>query len=517
MIKSKNKIKKIIISISILLIIISILTFFLSFLVKKILLYENYINIRNTNKSITIRNASDEDSILNKDLQKIFENTSLNYKENIKILENNSYYRLNMSGYASENLSNAFFDGISNSEIQFQVLSESEFEKINIIGKIPQSKNEVIIHKILADTIIEKGIEEYTEDIGNIKFYKPNNYEEIVNSNKKIKIGNTYLVISGIIDENLEKYNILKSIPHKKAKKDYNDLYKEYKMKYLNEIYTMLVTNDFFSSLEIENNNSINNNIYKSQIIYNNQVYDNFLNLNTFLNNGNDIFTENNESITELQNNEVIIDINFVNIITNGKFGNEYFKWLKNGNTNFDNYKDELKVFIKKFLENENIINNNLEIRINNEKNKSKYNMTIKGIRIDNLNVIHGGTENDKDFSNVNSIIIGGNNRNYEFYFSENIINKYKRNNLEVVSLNVEINNYKNLEELFNLASSNNDLFIEINSIDDKINLNSSITQIVNKIKYVSVMIFISGLTILIILAVITYYYKIQSKKTELI
>jgi len=263
--------------------------------------------------------------------------------------------------------------------------------------------------------------------------------------------------------------------------------------------------------------NLINNNIYKSQIIYNNQVYDNFLNLNTFLNNGNDIFTENNESITELQNNEVIIDINFVNIITNGKFGNEYFKWLKNGNTNFDNYKDELKVFIKKFLENENIINNNLEIRINNEKNKSKYNMTIKGIRIDNLNVIHGGTENDKDFSNVNSIIIGGNNRNYEFYFSENIINKYKRNNLEVVSLNVEINNYKNLEELFNLASSNNDLFIEINSIDDKINLNSSITQIVNKIKYVSVMIFISGLTILIILAVITYYYKIQSKKTELI
>ncbi len=218
MIKSKNKIKKIIISISILLIIISILTFFLSFLAKKILLYENYINIRNTNKSITIRNASDEDSIsLNNYLQRIFENTSLNYKENIKILENNFYYRLNMSGYASENLGNAFFDGISNSEIQFQVLSESEFEKINIIGKIPQNKNEVIIHKILADTIIEKGIEEYTEDIGNIKFYKPNNYEEIVNSNKKIKIGKTYLVISGIIDENLEKYDILKSIPHEKS------------------------------------------------------------------------------------------------------------------------------------------------------------------------------------------------------------------------------------------------------------------------------------------------------------
>ncbi len=301
----------------------------------------------------------------------------------------------------------------------------------------------------------------------------------------------------------------------KKAKKDYNDLYKEFKMKYLNEIYTMLVTNDFFSSLEIEDNNSINNNIYKSQIIYNNQVYDNFLNLNTFLNNGNEIFTENNESITELQNNEVIIDINFVNIITNGKFGNEYFRWLKNGNTNFDNYKDELKVFIKKFLENENIINNNLEIGINNEKNKSKYSMTIKGIRIDNLNVLHGGTENDKDFSNVKSIIIGGNNRNYEFYFSENIINKYKRNNLEVVSLNVEINNYKNLEELFNLVSSNNELFIEINSIDDKINLNNYITQIVNKIKYTSFIIFISGLTILIILAGITYYYKIQSKKTE--
>ncbi len=301
----------------------------------------------------------------------------------------------------------------------------------------------------------------------------------------------------------------------KKAKKDYNDLYKEFKMKYLNEIYTMLVKNYFFSSLEIEDNNSINNNIYKSQIIYNNQVYDNFLNLNTFLNNGNEIFTENNESITELQNNEVIIDINFVNIITNGKFGNEYFRWLKNGNTNFDNYKDELKVFIKKFLENENIINNNLEIGINNEKNKSKYSMTIKGIRIDNLNVLHGGTENDKDFSNVKSIIIGGNNRNYEFYFSENIINKYKRNNLEVVSLNVEINNYKNLEELFNLVSSNNELFIEINSIDDKINLNNYITQIVNKIKYTSFIIFISGLTILIILAGITYYYKIQSKKTE--
>lgn len=129
MIKYKNKIKKIIIDVSILLIIISILSFCLTFSVKKILLYENYINIRNTNKNVTIKSASDENFIFsNYDLQRILKNTyTLNYKENIKILGNNSYYRLNMSGYASEKLNNAFYDGIYNPEIQFQVLSESEF------------------------------------------------------------------------------------------------------------------------------------------------------------------------------------------------------------------------------------------------------------------------------------------------------------------------------------------------------------------------------------------------------
>lgn len=513
MIKYKNKIKKIIIDVSILLIIISILSFCLTFSVKKILLYENYINIRNTNKNVTIKSASDENFIFsNYDLQRILKNTyTLNYKENIKILGNNSYYRLNMSGYASEKLNNAFYDGIYNPEIQFQVLSESEFEKINLIGKIPQNKNEVIIHKILADYIIEKGIAEFTEDGSNIIFYKPNNYDEIINSNTKIKFGKTYLVITGIIDENLEKYDILKTISYKNATKDYADLYIEFKEKYLNQIYTMLVKKDFFSSLEIEENNSIDNNIFISQITYNNQKYDNYLNLNTFFDTSNDVFTEDDKSLIELQDNEVVIDINFVNIITNGKFGNEYFKWLKNGKTNYDNYKDELKIFIKNFLSDENIINTNLELSINNGKNK--YNMIIKGIRIDNLNVFHGGTEYDKDFSNVNSIIIGGNNKNYEFYFSENIINKYKRNNLEIVSLKVEINSYKNLEELFNLISSNNEFFIEINSFDNKMNLNSYVTQIIYKIKYASVIIFIFGLTILTILTVITFYYKIQSKK----
>jgi len=102
MIKSKNKIKKIIISISILLIIISILTFFLSFLVKKILLYENYINIRNTNKSITIRNASDEDSILNKiDHKAIIDNLSNINLEEYFNLERITEYAKGIIGFAT--------------------------------------------------------------------------------------------------------------------------------------------------------------------------------------------------------------------------------------------------------------------------------------------------------------------------------------------------------------------------------------------------------------------------------
>ena len=95
-------------------------------------------------------------------------------------------------------------------DYDFQELSFIEVENDNllknIIGKIPQNSNEIVIHKYMADFMIEFGVKTYEGEI-----YYPKSYEELINSRKELKLGNNKIIISGIMNDNDELFKKLKN------------------------------------------------------------------------------------------------------------------------------------------------------------------------------------------------------------------------------------------------------------------------------------------------------------------
>ena len=91
----------------------------------------------------------------------------------------------------------------------FTELKENEFD-FKIIGQAPQNYEEVVVIKPVADFIINYGIERYIDD--SIEIYKPKSYEQLISDRSYIKFGNSKIIISGIKDDNLDEFNILKEI-----------------------------------------------------------------------------------------------------------------------------------------------------------------------------------------------------------------------------------------------------------------------------------------------------------------
>jgi ABC-type lipoprotein export system ATPase subunit/ABC-type antimicrobial peptide transport system permease subunit len=101
-------------------------------------------------------------------------------------------------------------------EININFLESNNIEISNLIGRKPNSDDEIVISSYVADMIIYKGCmakantDEKTEEAK----YQPKNYNELISSDKYINIGNVaYLKVVGIIDnsEELSKYELTKN------------------------------------------------------------------------------------------------------------------------------------------------------------------------------------------------------------------------------------------------------------------------------------------------------------------
>ncbi len=84
----------------------------------------------------------------------------------------------------------------------------SDFFIDDIVGKMPDENNEIMISNHLADLIIKVGIKPY----GNDDYYKPKSYKNLVTSNKYFHLGIDKVKIVGIINYDLSKYDILKEV-----------------------------------------------------------------------------------------------------------------------------------------------------------------------------------------------------------------------------------------------------------------------------------------------------------------
>lgn len=75
----------------------------------------------------------------------------------------------------------------------------------NVIGRVANKENEIVIHKYMADCIIEVGIKDKDG-----KEYHPENYQQIVSEKRPFRLGENEVVIVGIIDDDNQMWKKLK-------------------------------------------------------------------------------------------------------------------------------------------------------------------------------------------------------------------------------------------------------------------------------------------------------------------
>ncbi|MBO5375876.1 MAG: ABC transporter ATP-binding protein/permease [Bacilli bacterium] len=331
------------------------------------------------------RNTYDIKNLDDKDYETIKEKYKLDFKKaNYLYGEQGKIPLLKpISLSEEENSSNTFLDYyVMSSASAFVELDEDAFD-FKIIGRKPSNYEEIVINKTYADYLIKNGtylyeeefensiydyrnIRDNTSSLGERKIYKPNSYDEIVNSNEYIAYGFGRVKIVGIIDEDLSKFDNLLSSKLKDSLNSRTDINIELEMKSVANFYTLKgfkenfdpkITNINYVDLSYENN---------SKLI---------------------TLEEDKFNTYDLKEKEVIVPFDYLNIYSNQQFEKQLNEYIIsnmdiNPSLGSNYYKEE---FITKYIKDNNIIGTNIKIVTYENELEEVTNFTIKDIKeIDN-------------------------------------------------------------------------------------------------------------------------------------
>ena len=222
---------------------------------------------KETNSSYLLTTFND------KDLEKIDKLISVPYNKVLALSSNNQRLYITL-GEEVEN-DTLYYEKNLSSEPNF--IEYSNIDELNIIGNKPTNNNEILIHKILADYIIYYGVNiiELEDNKEVTKLYKPSSYEELINSNVHIKSADTYLIITGIIDDDMSKYDELKELKYIDIEnnKDKLKLYKEFTIKSNEYLNNFIISSSFKDKTYLESNSMMNTTAFSTRILYNDKRY----------------------------------------------------------------------------------------------------------------------------------------------------------------------------------------------------------------------------------------------------
>jgi len=245
----------------------------------------------------------------------------------------------------------------------------------DIIGKIPENENEIVVHKYFADYIIKYGI----KDINN-NLYFPKDYNDLINTKQKLKLGENKVTIVGIIDDDNSLYE--------KAKKE--DSFSKELLNYFYENYVYkayhIYVKGFTESASLRTNKysildytSIRNNTLSQNTVY---VQDNI----KALENNLTIMTSNGEEeINSLSKDKIILSFETLKKFDKS-FDSKFNEFIsKQSNKTYEEMQQE---FIKIYLS-----DNNTKLILNFYSKDSSYyfkdiSVSILGISLDENNYI---------------------------------------------------------------------------------------------------------------------------------
>ena len=304
-----------------------------------------------------------------------------NYVRKYRIQQNGNYLEFN---YNYENM--LAKNGYSHDAYYYHDSNKDRFvvyngEDYDIIGRKPIEADEIMIHSYLADLFMHVGI------MSDGSYYYPKSYEELLD-NKYIDFGNYKLKVVGIISDDLEEYEYAKNLESYARMISYSAITgamiikdKKYE-KFLNVIvepsYNIYVSEKFLDS----------NNYKKDTIMANAVLIVNDKNLKTYaigsyltneimIYNGNDYST-----INRLDDNEIILNTKYLNVISNGKYSSKLKEYL---NENKDKNEND---FLVEYMKDIDIINKDVSIEFVKKESYmkiSKYDsLKVKGISLSN-------------------------------------------------------------------------------------------------------------------------------------
>lgn len=286
----------------------------------------------------------------------------------------------------------------------------------NLLGTLPTNTDEIVISNYIADNIIKNGIYIKSENDENDVIYKPENYNQIISENKYIKISvlDKYVKIVGIIENDLTEFQSLKNLTFDESQTSVDYIFSSgLLLSNLDKYEKVYVTKDFIQSLNLKENNIT---AKTSTILVDNNYYTAYRigyisdELEAF--DGTDTLKFKN-----LENNEIIIDRNVLNDITNNDYQTKLNNYL---NTNPSSTEE----FTKNYIKENNIINRTIKIKHTTTEIYEEY--VIKGVTLED---------------SLSSII----------YYPKDKISNINFSNISVYSIFTKANNKEDLIKIFNL------------------------------------------------------------------
>ena len=328
------------------------------------------MQVESTGASLPLTLTNDDVTTLNKTI-----NEKLN--PTYRLYNNNRFLTFTYGEYVEKD------DEFSHIPMWFLYVQVND-ERIlgdNIQGNVPTNSNEIMVHKNVARYICKYGVLDSTNNI-----YKPSSIDELINSNKEIMLGNNKVIITGIVDNNLDDDYFI----------------------YVNGFVDNVILNNDINLFLTDAYLSKQDTIAKNLAVYNSNVT---------------LVTDN---ITALNKDEIIISLDLFKEL-DPNFNDELNEYLLNNSE--ENYNTLIYTFTNLYINDNNSLNN-LYITMNGDLNGTHIENDLKvvGISLDNNNYISNNyiKEIETKCSNKNN----SSYRVYEDNFNElkKIINTYETN-----------------------------------------------------------------------------------------
>ena len=392
-------------------------------------------------------------------------------EESFNIYELNSRFSL----YDLLHISNDDIDySLYYRDFNINFITTDDVNKIvdeKIIGRNAKTADEMVISNFLADNIIKYGVNvhEVTSNKKDKHYFKPQNYEDIINSNYTFYMGDQNKVkIVGIVSYDLSKYEKLKALNgYTQMTSQDDDLYNKLLDKIDDTYNHIFVTEDFIKNLTFSDDNHFIN-IYDYQLVTTNENNSNSQTTHTETN-GNTVVVQSYETTTENYNPDSFSALKNTIEYFDGK------KWVKTDHledntiilsldkiAEFYDYSNKLDDYRSKQIEKIGFEKWNQKEESYNKKFFESYvnSHNIIGRKI-SLKVSYS-YYSDEEKANYKDLTIIGvlkqSNEDKPIYVSDNIANEYKTKQLYLGGVLIPIKNVNDTKNILRKYHYNNEV-----------------------------------------------------------